>query len=391
MRRTLTPCVDEFAAEVNGAGITFRVFTPQAALPNPKRSGNLQYATAPGLLLELVVDNSGSDLSAVAFVGVGDVQKDGGDWLRPVDWSSKTLCGVGSGSRWILAAGAAKGEVLTVLGEGGDLARDLVRVEADGAAGINPAARAVVAGGIAIRVPPRSSRTVPLVWAVYQQGLATQGIDGRYVYTNYFPRVEAVANFLLHNSQRVRESCTSFDSRTTAACADESKLALFSQGVRAYNATGQVVEAAAPAGPAAYFATISPRGGRPGEGGGGGLRNDLARVVDHLPWALYRNPWVIRNLFDLATTAYAYHDKVRFPTDAASPDELREGGMTFSRDFGFGSAYAPGAVVAPSATGGPFSAFDGAGTGPGSSGGRMATEILLNSIYMLTSYALDGG
>jgi hypothetical protein len=110
-------------------------------------------------------------------------------------------------------------------------------------------------------------------------------------------------------------------------------------------------------------------------------------VVDHLPWELYRNPWVIRNLFDLATTAYAYHDKVRFPGDAASPEELREGGMTFSRDFGYGPAYAPAAVIS-SAGGQPVSAFDGAGTGPGWSGGQMATEILLNSVYMLTSYAL---
>ena len=34
--------VDEFAA----AGITLRVLTPQSAIPNPKRSGNLQFAAA---------------------------------------------------------------------------------------------------------------------------------------------------------------------------------------------------------------------------------------------------------------------------------------------------------------------------------------------------------
>ncbi len=56
--RTLTPCIDEFASAE--AGITLRLFTPHGALPNPKRSGNLQYSTVPGLLIELQIDKSNS-------------------------------------------------------------------------------------------------------------------------------------------------------------------------------------------------------------------------------------------------------------------------------------------------------------------------------------------
>src|SRR5207248_2803235 len=59
----------------------------------------------------------------------------------------------------------------------------------------------------------------------------------------------------------------------------------------------------------------------------------------------------------------------------------------FARDFGFATAYAPGTLPAGSGAG-QASAFDGGATSPGWSGGRFATEILLNSIYMLTSYAL---
>ena len=181
-------------------------------------------------------------------------------------------------------------------------------------------------------MPPRATRTVTLVFAVYRQGLATQGLDGRYFYTNYFPRVEAAANFLLANAPRVRESCANFDARTAAACGDPHRLAVFSHAVRAFNARTQVLDTVTPTGPVAYFAAIAPDG----------PRNPLDRIADHLPWELFRNPWVVRNVFDLATTAYAYRDQLRFPADS-TPDELRPGGMSFARDFGFATAYAPGA------------------------------------------------
>ena len=341
--RRLTACVDEFAA----TGITLRVLTPQSATPNPKRSGNLQFAAAPGLLLEISVDNTSSDSPATAFVGLRTAGP-----LRPVDWASKTLCGIAKGSQWILAATPVKDEVGTLQAD--DL-RDL-------SPRIVPHAQT---GGIVIKVAPRTSKTVTLVFAAYQQGLVTQGIDTRYFYTNYFPRVEAVANYLLHNSQRVRESCASFDGRTATACGSAPKLALFARGVRAYNARTQVLDSTTPTGPAAHFASISPEG----------TRNCLGRVLDYLPWELFRNPWVIRNRFDLATTSYAYHDRLRFATDTETPDELRAGGMTFARDFGFATAYAPGTVPAGAERG---TAFDGArggtaglaGAGGAEGGGR---------------------
>ena len=40
MTRSVSPCVDAIVAD----GISLRIFSPHAALPNPKRSGNLQYA-----------------------------------------------------------------------------------------------------------------------------------------------------------------------------------------------------------------------------------------------------------------------------------------------------------------------------------------------------------
>ncbi|HUO11043.1 MAG TPA: glycoside hydrolase family 52 protein [Phycisphaerae bacterium] len=359
--RNLTPCVDEFST--GEAGITLRVFTPHAALPNPKRSGNLQYATVPGLFIEMIVDNSGSDSPATAFVGL-NYRGEGS--LRPVDWSSKTMCGIGRAGEWILAAAPVKDEIFTIL------SANLAEQIAGGTSAIDPTSSS---GGIAIKVGPRMKRTVNLAFAFYHGGSATQSsvaTSGRYLYTVYFPRVEAVANFLLQNHQKIRESCGSLDSRTTAACGDAEKLSLISRGIRAYEANTQLIDAEG----VPYFAVIS--GGSEQEGGRG-YRNALDQAVDHLPWELYRNPWVIRNIFDLGTTSYAYHDKVRFPMDAESPTDpapLREGGMTFAHDFGYHGCYTPAGV----------SAYESANrTGAGS---FMSTEVLLNGVYLLTSYAL---
>ena len=164
------------------------------------------------------------------------------------------------------------------------------------------------------------------------------------MYTNYFQRVEAVANFLLQNAARVRESCDGFDSRAFSACGDPHKFKILAQAVRAYDASTQVVESPNPPvsstphgppqkGPAAFFASIDPKDHR---------RNPLDTIADRLPWDLFRNPWVVRNLFDLATTHYAYHDRLRFPDAAPGTDGDIPSSISFARDFGCGSAYAPG-------------------------------------------------
>jgi len=376
--RGLSACTDEYAAP----GITFRLLAPHAALPNPKRAGNLQFATAPGILMELQIDNTGSDDPATAFLGLALPPAASAPPLRPVDWTSKTLCGIAHGGQWILAAPAIKNETATLQ------TRALASALATPEMPLDPSA---TAGGIVIKIPPRSSRTIPLVFAWYAHGPVTQGIDARCMYTNYFPRMEAVANFLLQNAARVRESCDGFDSRAFAACADPHKFRILAQALRSYDASTQVVESPNPpasatphgpaaAGPAAFFASIDPVDHR---------RNPLDTIADRLPWDLFRNPWVVRNLFDLATTHYAYYDRLRFPDTAAGVGgDLIPTGISFARDLGCGSAYAPGSIPAQQADPAARSAFDAAGASPGWSGGRYSTEVLLNSIYMLTGYAL---
>ncbi len=378
--RRASPCIDEFSAA--SIGLTLRVYTPHAALPNPKRAGNLQFAAAPGILMELLIDNSGSDEPAAVFFGLGmPGGGGGGPWLRPLDWSSKTLRGVGCGSEWLLAAAAGKTETFTVQ------AADAPAALAENA-GIDPAGRF---GGVRINIAPRESRSVFLAFAWYAGGFVTQGIEARLIYTHYFAGAQPVANFLLQNAARVRESCDAFDGRVAGTIEGSERLRIFSRALGAYAAATQVAESPAgmaPAGPRAamgppmpaiYFSFIDPADRR---------RNPLETIGRRLPFELFRNPWVVRNVFDLAASHYAYHDRPAFrEADAAGAAEGTGGAaITFARDFGFGSAYAPPSVPAAASAG--RGTFDAAGDSPGWSGGKFATEILLNSVNMLAGYAL---
>ena len=323
LRRTITPCIDSFSAEIESATLIFRVYTPHAAIPNPKRARSLQYAAVPGLLLKVTIDNSQSDEPATAFLGMN---WRGEGAIHPIDWSNRLLCGVSLANSWALAAAPAPGQVFTILGS--QLASALERAEPS-------LITDSPAGGVAFKVAARSTRTVAFSLAFCQSGFATSGIDSRYLYTTYFQRAEAAASFTLASAARIRESCQTFDARIAHEVA-ATRLALFANAARQYDACTQLIDAAN----IPYFAVLSgPRA----------WRNAIDAAVDHLPWELFRNPWVVRNIFDLYTASYSYADQTIFPDDGPTAD-MHEGGMAICHDMGAADAYSPSTASAAELT-----------------------------------------
>ena len=348
LTRTLTPCADEYVAMIGAVKLTFKVYTPHAAVPNPKRARTLQFATVPGLLLEVQIDNSNSDEPATGFVGMN---YRGAGTLRRLEWAARNLCGVAEAGHWALAAQPVPKDVCTAH------AADIAGLSTGVAAGVD-----AKIGGIAIHANGRATRNVFIALAFHADGIATQGLDGRRTYGTYFPRVETVANFVLANSGRLRESCLTFDTRAKAMCPDETRRAIFSQAIRAYDAGTQIVDAVG----APQYTVLD---------GAAAWRNAIDAAVDHLPWELYRNPWVVRNIFDLFTASYSYADQTIFPDEADV--QMREGGMSLCRDMGVATTYAP-----PTSSASERSNITGVGS-------YMTSESLLNAVYMLTCYALS--
>ncbi|MFW6062030.1 MAG: glycoside hydrolase family 52 protein, partial [Planctomycetota bacterium] len=144
------------------------------------------------------------------------------------------------------------------------------------------------------------------------------------------------------------------------ACPDTRRREYVSQAIRGYAANSQLLR--------------TPEGKRLYDVGEGQFcwRNTLDLAADHLPWELWRMPWVVANIFEQFVDRYSYRDEVRFPED---PENYYPGGLCFTHDMGTGTVYAPagrGGYEMPESTGYSF----------------MTTEELLNGVYLLAGYAL---
>lgn len=345
MTRRLTPCIDQYTA----GEMTLRILSPHPSLPDPETGESLIYATCPGILLELSIDNSQHNETAHGFLGLGFKSR---GRVAPLDWSMRgELCGVAFSNQWALAAMPIDSEVFTI--------RDnniAFHVEH----GKKVLHNGGQEGGIAFRIPAGEKRTLTAAFGFYREGPVTQGICGRYFYNRYFRSLHDVCTFLLENADRIRRDCAVFDDEVAARRVDPKKYQLFCQSIRAYYASTQLIEADG----RAYYNV----------GEGQYLwRNTMDLAADHVPFELWRNPWVVRNILDLYIEHYTYHDEVRFGDE---PGKRYPGGLSFTHDMGSYTTYTP---------------F-------GSSGyemidsknyGYMTTEELLNGIYCISAYALS--
>ena len=346
--RTLTPCVDEYRA----GNLTYRIYTPHPEMPDPEKGKSLKDACCPGILMELELDNSGSRKEAYAFVGIayrgmGDIR-----WLDR--FNSGGLCGVAYSGKWALAAKAVKGKVFTVkdhsiaeyIENGSEVSREEGRE-----------------GGVLLKAAPGKKGILSCAFGFYRQGTVTQGFEGRYYYTRYFKNVEDVCCHVLSRRAGIKRDSAAFDSKVKKSCPDRKKLELFSQAVRAYYASTQLIES----------------GGKPYYTVNEGCftwRNTMDLAADHIFWELDRHPWVVRNIMDLFIRRYSYTDRVKFP---GKPGKSFPGGMSFTHDMGKYTGYTPKG----------YSGYEKPGMTECYS--YMTAEELLNGIYCFAGYALKTG
>jgi hypothetical protein len=349
MTRHLTPSTDEF----RGCNLVLRVTSPRFSMKSPPVPGKEAPELLPALLVELDVDNSASDEPATGFLGFA---YRGQGRLRPLNWVDPALVGVGFQDRWALAAKASS-EVFTI--RSGAAASF---VEA-GTPVIHPSGNE---GGIAIRVPPHSRKTLTSVLAFYRNGNdVAQGMSSsRYAYTACYSSLEDVCHSALDQADAVRRAGLQFDKTLAPAGADPVVVELLAQASQAYYANSSLL--------------LDRQGKRYWNicEGQFGWRNTLDLAVDQLPYELRLHPWVARNVIDGFIDRYSYHDTIRFEGEetAACP-----GGISFTHDQGNYTAFSPtghGAYEQPDRTG--VYSF-------------MTTEQLLNGAFCASACALRGG
>lgn len=346
IQRRLRSCVDEFSAE----DMMLKVYTPNAEIPdlnrNPK-AADVQYAVCPGILMELTVDNTQYDTPAHGLIGLSYRAR---GRIRPLDWSSDgTLSGIAFSGDWAMAAKTVENEVYTIRNNSIDSCVETGKKVIHN--GGNE-------GGICFTVPPRTIRTLPVAFGFFHEGHVTQGLSGCYYYTKYFSSVEEVSGFILDHADLIRNDCEQFESKLYNTV-EKSKYQIFCQTIRAYYACSQLTEIEGKP----QYSVIE---------GQYLWRNTMDLTVDHLPYELWRNLWIVRNIMDLFISRYSYEDSVRF---LDTPCQTFPGGLSFCHDMGNYTAYSPKGTSGYEMTDTGFY-------------GNMTTEELLNGIYCISAYAI---
>lgn len=343
-QRRLSPTIDEYS----DGELTLSIYTPHPALPDPDSDESLAYPCCPGLLMDLTIDNTGHTETAYGLLGLAYRSR---GRIRPLDWSTEgLLSGIAYTNQWAMAARTIEGKVFTVRNNSvADALEQGRKVLHNGGQ----------EGGILIQVPPGAKETLTVAFGFFHEGVATQGIAGKYYFNRYFNRVEEVCDFILEQAERIRRDCQVFDEEIEKNCGDHHRRQLFAQAIRGYYASSQLIEADGKA----YYTV----------GEGQYLwRNTMDLAADHIPFELTRNAWVLRNIMDLYIDRYSYHDDIRF---ADRPGQQFPGGLSFAHDMGSFTSYTPAGTSG-------YELMD------SRSYGYMTTEELLNGIYCFTAYAL---
>lgn len=213
-----------------------------------------------------------------------------------------------------------------------------------------------------LNVPAGEQKTLTVCWSV----CAKEGSNGTrtttYYYNRYFNSVLDSAQAILDQADRLRMICDQVDGELLHEGQDPARAALFSQAVRGYYASTQLLE--------------------DGEGtvrwnvceGGYLWRNTMDLCADHIVWELRRNPWIVRCLMDEFIADYSYTDTVTYP---GLPGEY-PGGISFTHDMGNYFTYSPRG----------YSGYEDINDSRKGFYFYMTTEELLNGIYCLAGYVL---
>lgn len=343
--RTLTPCIDRFEA----GKMTLEVYTPHTALEDPEKEALSAYALCPAMLVRLVIDNQDGDTPATGYLGLGNrVLR----YMHSVKIDG--LKGLGSKNSWMLLTKEdSDAFVLRSFQLDYLLQKDIDILHETGP------------GAICVKAAPGEKKELFTVFGFYTGDPATCGIETFYAYNQHFANVREACRLVLDQAERIMEESAALDEKMAQAVKDPVKLQLIAQGVRGYEASTQLGVA-----DGKYYYNV-------GEGAYC-WRNTLDLAADHLPWELYRNPWVVRNIMDLYIERYSYYDQATF---AEEPGKLYPGGLSFNHDQGNFVTF----------SGEQHSDYETDKYVDALCYFYMTIEELLNGIYCIAAYALHTG
>lgn len=206
--------------------------------------------------------------------------------------------------------------------------------------------------GFGFEIPAGKKYGITLAIGSYLEGIQTNGLDGRYLYTRYFKNLEDVLQSTLDNAEKIHATAQSLDAKLDNSALSADQRFMIAHATHSYYGSTQLLEVKGEP-----FWVVNE--------GEYCMMNTLDLSVDHVFWELEHNPWLVRNLLDNFVRRYSYTDEVKAyqtefaPTSAnvqidpsqtpPAPDEeqlnrpyLRQpGGLSFCHDMGAHNNFSP--------------------------------------------------
>jgi hypothetical protein len=280
--------------------LTFRIYSPVAPIPEPgkARARALPLALVPAVLAELTVDNTAGTQPRRAFFGY-----QGNDPYSSMRRLEGPVTGVAQGR--ITAIATTDNGVRS--GQGFGIENAVApKIEENLGFGLGGV------GALTFVVPAGKKVTKRFAICFYRGGLATAGLDARYLYTRWFQSVEDVAAFALKNFAALKRLATKADALVNRAkkLSANQKFQLI-HATRAYYGSTELLE----------------RKGKPVwvvNEGEYRMMNTFDLTVDHLFFEMKFNPWVVRNALEMFVSRYSYRDQC---------------GLSFTHDMGIANTF----------------------------------------------------
>jgi xylan 1,4-beta-xylosidase len=295
VRRTYLWATDRWET----ADLSFELLTPFGAIPDPEAADAavLREALLPAVTARFFIDNrEGKDFKTGVF---------GIDFDEP---GARIITGEGGsvGFAWRRRVGA-----LARVDRGALVPLQRWSIP-DALTDVNPVHALGSAAGFAVEVPPGETRTVVIALGVYVEGVATTGLEGRYLYTRYYHSVEEVLEAALDCAPELARRAARLDATLAESGLTSAQQFHIAHGTRSYYGSTQLLEV----------------DGKPlwvVNEGEYCMMNTLDLSVDQMFWELDQNPWVVRNLLDAFADRYSYSDQY---------------GISFAHDMGVHNNFA---------------------------------------------------
>ena len=304
--RSFGASVDEWTA----GDLTFRIYSPPRAIPDLD-SAEAKAAIAPGIIVELTVDNRAGAIERKAFFGYAGSDRATG--MRILD--EPGLVGVGQGTA--IAIASADPDLYAGLAWQPEAVLMPRRRENLG----------FMLGSIGIvvgTVPAGQIRTFRFAVAFFRECTATTGIRTRYLYCRWFQRVEDVLVETLDRAEETIRKSLAFDAVLRSRLTPD-RAFMAAHAIRSYYGSTQLLE------------TEDNQPLWVVHEGEYRMMNTFDLTVDQTFFELVMNPWTVRNVLDQFVDRYSYYEGTRFP----GSEVVYAGGIAFTHDMGVANNFAP--------------------------------------------------